>query len=70
MDRDQVILALGRPDHKVRETVDGTEQEDWVFGKPPGRIVFVTFVGEKVVRIREAYAALGGSTAPTLPSPR
>ena len=25
MDRDQVVLALGRPDNKVRETVDGAE---------------------------------------------
>ncbi len=69
MDRDQVILALGRPENKVRETVDGVEQEDWIYGKPPGRIVFVTFEGEKVVRVKESYAGLGGSVAPTPPSP-
>lgn len=70
MNRDQVILALGRPDNKVRETVDGTELEDWIFGKPPGRIVFVTFEGDKVIRVKEAYAGLGGEVAPPLPSPR
>ena len=64
MDREQVILALGRPDNKVRETVDGVELEDWIYGKPPGRIVFVTFEGDKVVRVKESYAGLGGSVAP------
>ncbi len=59
MDRDQVLLALGRPDHKSRETKDGLETEDWVFGKPPGKIVFVTFNGNKVIKVKEAYAGLG-----------
>ncbi|MFB3778455.1 MAG: hypothetical protein ACE141_12630 [Bryobacteraceae bacterium] len=70
MDRDQVLLALGRPDNKVRETVDGAEVEDWIYGKPPGRIVFVTFEGDKVIRVKESYANLGGSVAPALPPPR
>jgi hypothetical protein len=70
MDRDMVILALGRPDNKVRETVDGAELEDWIYGKPPGRIVFVTFEGDKVIRVKESYAGLGGSVAPPLPPPR
>jgi len=70
MNRDQVILAMGKPDNKVRETVDGVEREDWVYGTPPGRIVFVTFEGDKVVRVKEAYAQLGGSVAPPLPVPR
>jgi len=70
MDREQVILALGRPDNKIRETVDGVELEDWIYGKPPGRVVFVTFDGGKVLRVKEAYAGLGGSVAPPLPSPR
>jgi hypothetical protein len=70
MDRDQVVLALGRPDNKVRETVDGTEVEDWIYGRPPGRIVFVTFAGDKVIRVKEAYAGLGGEVVPPLPSPR
>ena len=70
MDREQVILALGKPDRKVRETVDDVELEDWIYGTPPGRIVFVTFDGEKVVRVKESYAGLGGSVAPPLPTPR
>ena len=66
MDKDQVLLALGQPRHKVRETKDGVELEDWVYGTPPGRIVFVTFDGNKVVRVKEDYAGLGGEVVPPL----
>ena len=59
MNRDEVMMALGRPDHKSRETRDGTDYEDWVFGQPPGKIVFVTFAGSKVVKVKEDYAGLG-----------
>jgi len=68
MDRDQVLLAMGRPEHKEREVKDGVEEEDWVFGTPPGRITFVTFNGSKVVAVKEAYAGLGTQVAdPTVP---
>jgi hypothetical protein len=67
MDRDEVLMALGKPRHKERNvTTDGVENEDWIYGEPPGKITFVTFAGSKVVRIKEAYADLGGSTAPPL----
>jgi len=69
MDREQVILALGRPDHKSREVKDGMELEDWVYGHPPGKIVFVTFNGEHVTKVKEAYAGLGTEVADQ-PSPR
>ncbi|HZT31748.1 MAG TPA: hypothetical protein VFA33_17810 [Bryobacteraceae bacterium] len=64
MDRDQVVLALGRPDHKSREVKDGMELEDWIFGHPPGKIVFVTFNGDKVIKVKEEYAGLGTEVAP------
>jgi hypothetical protein len=68
MDRDQVLLALGRPDHKSREVKDGVELEDWVFGKPPGKITFVTFSGSKVIKVKEEYAGLGAEVAdPAVP---
>jgi hypothetical protein len=67
MDRDQVLLALGRPRHKERNvSKDGSETEDWIYGDPPGKITFVTFGGSKVTAIKEAYADIGGSTAPPL----
>lgn len=65
MDRDQVLLALGHPDHKYRETKDGVESEDWIFGTPPGKVVFVTFNGNKVVKVKEEYAGLGGQVSQT-----
>jgi hypothetical protein len=63
MNREQVLLAMGRPAHKSRETKDGVEQEDWVFGTPPGKITFVTFGGEKVTKVKEEYAGLGNEVA-------
>jgi hypothetical protein len=65
MNRDQVILAVGRPFRKSRETKEGTEYEDWIYGEPPGRITFVTFAGDRVVKVKETYAGLGGAVAQT-----
>jgi hypothetical protein len=67
MDQDQVLLAMGRPVRKERKTIDGVDTEDWMYGQAPGKITFVTFSGSKVSKVKEAYAGLGGSTAPTLP---
>jgi hypothetical protein len=54
MNHDMVLAALGRPGHKVRERdPDGSETEDWIYGTPPARTTFVTFVGDKVVRVKE-----------------
>jgi hypothetical protein len=71
MDRDQVVMALGRPEHKSREVKDGLEVEDWVYGQPPGKIVFVTFNGSKVIKVKEAYAGLGTEVSgPATPDQR
>jgi hypothetical protein len=54
MDREMVVAAMGRPDRKVREkTEDGGEIEDWIYGKPPAKTVFVIFEGEKVTEIKK-----------------
>ena len=68
MDRDQVLLALGKPRTKDRQTIDGVDYEDWIYGEPPGKVTFVTFAGSKVVKVKEEYAAVGGSTVPNLPA--
>jgi hypothetical protein len=70
MTRDQVMMALGRPRDRIRETVDGSEVEDWIYGLPPGKITFVTFTGDKVTRVQDHYAGLGGSVAPALKPPQ
>lgn len=67
MNREQVLLAMGHPRNKSRETRDGDEMEDWVYGNPPGKMTFITFSEGKVVKVREDYANIGGSTAPPLP---
>jgi len=69
MDRDQVLMALGKPRTKVRETKEGTDEEDWIYGQAPGKVTFVTFANGKVTRVKETYAGLGGSTAPDLKPP-
>jgi hypothetical protein len=52
MDRDEVLAALGRPERKVRERQpDGAETEDWIYGRPPAKTIFVRFIGEKVTQI-------------------
>jgi hypothetical protein len=69
MDREQVLLALGHPDRKYRETKDGVDQEDWIYGAPPGKITFVTFAGAKAIRVKEEYAGLGSQVAAPIPTP-
>ncbi|HXZ13119.1 MAG TPA: hypothetical protein VEG64_12065 [Candidatus Sulfotelmatobacter sp.] len=54
MDHEMVLAAMGRPDHKVREKdPNGDQTEDWIYGTPPAKTVFVTFQGDKVVRVKE-----------------
>lgn len=54
MDHDEVTAAMGRPERKVRERDDeGNDTEDWIYGKPPNKTIFVTFQGDKVVKVTE-----------------
>jgi len=68
MDRDGVLLAMGKPRLKDRETKDGVETEDWIYGEPPGKVTFITFSGSKVIKVRDEWASLGGSSAAPLPT--
>ena len=53
MDQEMVIAALGRAEHKVREKdANGNDTEDWIYGTPPAKTTFVTFIGDKVVRVK------------------
>lgn len=53
MNHDMVLAAMGRPDQKVREYDDnGHETEDWIYGRPPEKTMLVTFLGDKVVRVK------------------
>ncbi|HEX7361472.1 MAG TPA: hypothetical protein VF283_13365 [Bryobacteraceae bacterium] len=68
MNHDEVVMALGKPQDKSRQTNSkGDEIESWVYGTPPGKLVFVTFDEGKVTQVKESYAYLGGRTSPPLP---
>jgi hypothetical protein len=52
MDREEILAAMGRPDRKVRERdADGNDTEDWIYGHPPAKTIFVRFEGDKVIQI-------------------
>ncbi|HSZ19388.1 MAG TPA: hypothetical protein VK770_06330 [Candidatus Acidoferrum sp.] len=54
MDHDMVLAAMGRPDRKVREKgTDGSEIEDWIYGTPPAKTIFVSFEGDKVTKVHQ-----------------
>jgi hypothetical protein len=56
MNREMVLAAMGRPGRKVRERDEqGNETEDWIYGTPPDKTVFVTFQGDRVVRVRQFH---------------
>ena len=54
MDREELIAAIGKPDHKVRERdSDGNDIEDWIYGQPPSKTVFIRFMGDRVTSIKQ-----------------
>ena len=54
MDREEVVAAIGKPDRKVRERdSNGNDTEDWIYGRPPEKTVFVHFTGERVTIIKQ-----------------
>jgi hypothetical protein len=54
MDRDEVVAAIGKPDRKVRERdSQGNDTEDWIYGHPPEKTVFVHFTGDRVTVIKQ-----------------
>ncbi len=54
MDREEVVAAMGKPDHRVRERdSEGNEIEDWIYGQPPSKTVFVRFQGDRVTSIKQ-----------------
>jgi hypothetical protein len=54
MDREEVVAAIGKPDRKVRERdAQGNDTEDWIYGHPPEKTVFVHFTGERVTGIKQ-----------------
>ncbi len=54
MDREEVVAAIGKPEHKVRERdQEGNDIEDWIYGQPPSKTVFVRFTGTRVTSVKQ-----------------
>ncbi len=56
MNRRMVIAALGQPENKMRETVDGEKYEEWIYGHQPQAVKFVRFIGDRVSQVKVAAA--------------
>ncbi|MBI2956673.1 MAG: hypothetical protein HYY26_05115 [Acidobacteria bacterium] len=54
MNREMVLAAKGRPERKVRETRQGQQYEDWLYGQSP-YVLFVTFLGDQVVEVKDFH---------------
>jgi hypothetical protein len=55
MNKDMVVMAMDRPQQKVREKdANGKEYEEWIYGAPPKDVVFVRFNGDEVTRVETA----------------
>jgi hypothetical protein len=63
MSADVLRQAMGPPDQKVRESKDGVEQEDWIYGQPPMKVIFITLEDDQVVNIQELQGGVSGSVA-------
>src|SRR5713101_9028642 len=54
VDREEVVAAIGKPEHKVRERdSEGNDIEDWIYGQPPSKTVFIRFLGDRVTSIKQ-----------------
>jgi hypothetical protein len=53
MDKDMVTYAMGRPPRRIRETKDGLDYEEWIYGAPPQDVEFIRFLGDKAVSIED-----------------
>jgi hypothetical protein len=53
MDKEMVTYALGRPPRRLRETKDGHDIEEWIYGAPPQDVEFIRFIGDKAFSIED-----------------
>jgi len=64
MTKDQVVASRGRPDNKIREKKGSTEQETWVYGTAPAKILLITFEGDEVVEAHEFIPGIPATKVP------
>jgi hypothetical protein len=64
MSRDQVLASRGRPDNKIRERKGMTDQETWIYGTVPAKVLLVTFEGDEVVEAHEFIPGIPATKVP------
>jgi hypothetical protein len=64
MSKDQVLASKGRPDNKIRERKGQVEQETWVYGKVPDRVMLVVFESDEVVEATEYTPGIPATKVP------
>jgi hypothetical protein len=52
MNKEMVTYAKGRPPQRIRETKEGVDYEEWVFGQAPQDVEFVRFKGDEVIQLK------------------
>ncbi|GEM_PF-1429233 len=67
MTKDQVLASKGRPpDNRIREKKGHVDQETWVYGTAPQKILLIVFEQDEVV---EAHEYIPGIPATKVPRP-
>lgn len=51
MNKEMVMVSVGRPGQKVREHDQRGEYEEWIYGQPPQEMQFVRLYGDEVGRV-------------------
>jgi hypothetical protein len=64
MTKDQVLASRGKPDNKMREKKGMTEQETWIYGTVPSKVMLVVFEGEEVVEAKEYIPGIPATKVP------
>lgn len=69
MTKDMVVASRGRPDNKIREKKRGVEQETWVYGTVPSKILLVVFENDEVVEASEYTPGIPTTQVPRVTDP-
>jgi hypothetical protein len=64
MTKDQVLASRGKPDNKIREKKGQIEQETWIYGTVPSKVMLVVFEGDEVVEAKEYIPGIPATKVP------
>lgn len=69
MTRDMVLASRGKPERKIREKKGQVEQETWVYGNIPSKILLVVFENDEVVEARQFTPGVAATKVPRMDDP-